>query len=102
MIRTYFEYMTLEYPKDAVHGMLLVNLTGPTAGLPWTCDSARKLLRRAGKRLGLGLVTPHQFRHDFGSSVLHASGGNSAGRPGCGRVGISEDRRGDLRARRRG
>lgn len=77
MIRTYFEYMTLEYPKDAVHGMLLVNLTGPTAGLPWTCDSARKLLRRAGKRLGLGLVTPHQFRHDFGTTTLHASGGNS-------------------------
>ncbi len=77
MIRTYFEYMTLEYPEDAVHGMLLVNLTGPTAGLPWTCDSARGLLRRASKRLGLGLVTPHQFRHDFGTTTLHASGGNS-------------------------
>lgn len=77
MVRTYYEYMTAEYPKDAVHGMLLVNLCGPTAGLPWTCDSARKLLRRASNRLGLGLVTPHQFRHDFGTGVLHASGGNS-------------------------
>jgi integrase len=77
MVRTYFEYMTSEYPKDSVHGMLLVNLTGPTAGLPWTCDSARKLLRRASERLGLGLVRPHQLRHDFGSGVLHASGGNS-------------------------
>ena len=77
MVRTYFEYMTSEYPKDSVHGMLLVNLTGPAAGLPWTCDSGRKLLRRASERLGLGLVRPHQLRHDFGSGVLHASGGNS-------------------------
>lgn len=77
MIRTYFEYMTLEYPVDAVHGMLLVNMAGPAEGLPWTCDSARKMLRRAGNRLGLGPVKPHQFRHDFGTASLHASGGNS-------------------------
>ncbi|MEV0150317.1 MULTISPECIES: hypothetical protein [unclassified Nonomuraea] len=77
MVSTYFEYMTSEYPEDATHGMLLVNLTGPTAGLPWTCDSARKLLRRAGKRLELGRITPHQFRHDFGTGALRASGGNS-------------------------
>jgi integrase len=68
--------MTTEYPKDAGHGMLLVQLSGPGKGRPWAADAARGMLRRAGHRAGLGLVKPHQFRHSFASAVLDASGGN--------------------------
>lgn len=77
MIRTYFEYVTTEYPRDARHGMLLVNLCGPNKGQPWTTDSARKVLKRAGCRLELGLLKPHMWRHKFGSGVLDAANGNS-------------------------
>ncbi|MEY9844467.1 integrase [Streptacidiphilus sp. BW17] len=77
MVHTYFDYMTTEYPSDAKHGMLLVNLAGPNTGMPWTTDSARKLLRRAGYRLDLGLIKPHMWRHQFGSGVLDAAGGNA-------------------------
>ncbi|MFF8912755.1 hypothetical protein ACF08M_05350 [Streptomyces sp. NPDC015032] len=69
--------MTTEYPPNAQHGMLLVNLTGPTVGLPRTTDSARKLLKRAGYRLDLGPVWPHMFRHRFGSAVFDAADGNA-------------------------
>ena len=32
MIHAYFEYVTTEYPADAGHGMLLVQLHGENAG----------------------------------------------------------------------
>jgi integrase len=35
------------------------------------------MLRRAGVRLGLGRIRPHQFRHSFATGVLDASGGNT-------------------------
>ncbi|MGH3802093.1 MAG: tyrosine-type recombinase/integrase [Pseudonocardiaceae bacterium] len=77
MIHTYFEYMTTEYPRSAAdHGMLLVGLAGPNHGQPWAADAARGMLRRAGRRAGLGLVKPHAFRHSFATAVLDASGGN--------------------------
>ena len=76
MIHAYFEYMTTEYPKEAGHGMLLVQLNGQDKGQPWAADAARGMLRRAGERAGLGLVKPHQFRHSFANAVLDASGGN--------------------------
>jgi len=76
MIHAYFEYMTTEYPEDAGHGMLLVQLHGEQRGLPWAPDAARGMLRRAGTRAGLGRVRPHAFRHVFASAVLDASGGN--------------------------
>jgi integrase len=76
MIHAYFEYMTIEYPKDSGHGMLLVQLAGLATGRPWTADAARGMLRRAGVRAGFGLVRPHQFRHSFATAVLDASGGN--------------------------
>ncbi len=76
MIHAYFEYVTTEYPADAGHGMLLVQLHGENAGQPWAPDAARGMLRRAGIRAGLGRVHPHAFRHGFATAVLDASGGN--------------------------
>lgn len=78
MVHTYFEYLTGgEYPRVAAgHGMLLVQLHGPGTGQPWAPVGARRMLGRAGKRSGLGLVKPHAFRHNFTSAVLDASDGN--------------------------
>ena len=76
MIHAYFEYLTSEYPCEAGHGMLLVQLHGQSAGQPLAPAGARRMLARAGKRAGLGPVKPHAFRHSFTSAVLDASGGN--------------------------
>ncbi len=56
MVHAYFEYMTSGYPRRAGHGMLLVQLHGPAAGQPWAPVGARRMLARAGKRAGLGIV----------------------------------------------
>ena len=76
MVHAYFEYLTSEYPREAGHGMLLVQLHGPDAGQPWAPVGARRMLARAGRRAGLGIVKPHAFRHSFTSAVLDAAGGN--------------------------
>ena len=76
MVHTYFEYVTTEYPRGAGHGMLLVQLHGERAGQPWAPTAARRMLARAGKRAGLGVVKPHAFRHTFTSAVLDAADGN--------------------------
>jgi integrase len=76
MIHTYFEYVTTEYPVGVQHGMLLVQLSGPDTGQPWAAVAARRMLRRAGHRAGLGKVLPHAFRHSFATAVLEAAGGN--------------------------
>src|SRR6266704_1595279 len=76
MVHAYFEYVTGEYPRGAGHGMLLVQLHGPDAGQPWAPVAARRMLARAGKLAGLGIVRPHAFRHSFTSAVLDAAGGN--------------------------
>jgi integrase len=78
MVHTYFEYLTSsEYPRGTVgHGMLLVQLHGAGSGQPWAPVGVRRMLGRAGKRAGLGLVRPHAFRHFFTSAVLDASDGN--------------------------
>lgn len=77
MIHTYFEYMTMQYPRDAGHGMLLVQLRGPATGEPWSTAGLRGMLRRAGVREELGRIRPHQFRHGFATGVLDASEGNA-------------------------
>jgi integrase len=76
MIHTYFDYITTEYPREAGHGMLLVQLHGERVGAPWAPVAARRMLARAGQRAGLGVVRPHMFRHSFASAVLDATGGN--------------------------
>lgn len=77
MVHTYFEYLTSEYPRQGVgHGMLLVQLHGDAAGQPWAPVAARRMLARAGRRAGLGVVKPHAFRHSFTSAVLEAADGN--------------------------
>jgi integrase len=76
MIHTYFEYMTTEYPRHCGHSMLLVQVHGAGRGQPWAPDAARGMLRRAGRRVGLGLIRPHAFRHSFATAVLDESGGN--------------------------
>jgi integrase len=77
MVHTYFDYVTSEYPRGtAAHGMLLVQLHGPGRGQPWATVAARRMLGRAGRRAGLGLVRPHAFRHSFATAVLDAAGGN--------------------------
>ncbi|HZO64658.1 MAG TPA: tyrosine-type recombinase/integrase [Kribbellaceae bacterium] len=77
MVSFYFEYMTTEYSAATDHGMLLIQLTGPSRGQPWTADAARGVLRRAGRRAGLaGRIKPHAFRHTFTSAVLDACGGD--------------------------
>ena len=49
MVHAYFEYLTSEYPREAGHGMLLVQLHGPDAGQPWAPVGARRMLARAGR-----------------------------------------------------
>jgi integrase len=77
MIHSYFEYMMTQYPRDAGHGMLLVQLHGPAKGEPLSTAGVRGMLRRAGVREELGRVRPHMFRHGFATDVLDASGGNA-------------------------
>ncbi|MGW3974187.1 tyrosine-type recombinase/integrase [Streptomyces ardesiacus] len=76
MISSYFAYMTKEYAQFATgHGMLLIQLSGPRRGEPWTADAARGMLRRAGQRAGLpGRIKPHAFRHTTTAKVMDASG----------------------------
>ncbi|MDQ1048308.1 integrase [Streptomyces sp. V4I2] len=53
--------------------MLLVQLHGADSGQPWAPVGARRMLGRAGKRAGPGVVKPHAFRHSFTSAVLDAA-----------------------------
>ncbi|MGW2090263.1 tyrosine-type recombinase/integrase [Streptomyces sp. NPDC001880] len=76
MIHSYFDYVMDEYPRDASHGLLLIQLHGKGRGLPWAAEGARKMVSRAGLRAGLGRIRPHMFRHSLASAVLDASNGN--------------------------
>ena len=48
MVHAYFEYLTTEYPADAAHGMLLVQLKGPQRGEPLSTAGVRQMMGRAG------------------------------------------------------
>jgi hypothetical protein len=59
----------------AGHGMLLIQLSGPRRGEPWSADAARGVLRRAGRRARLpGRIKPQAFRHQLTNEVLDVSG----------------------------
>jgi hypothetical protein len=95
MVSSYFKYMTTEYAKYAAeHGMLLIQLSGPRCGAPWSADAARGMLRRAGRRAELpGRIKPQAFRQ-----VVHQQRhGRHRWRPlgGQGRrqLGVDEDGR---------
>lgn len=79
MVSSYFKYMTTEYAKHATgHGMLLIQLSGPNTGEPWTADAARGMLRRAGRRAELpGRIKPHAFRHTTTSKILDVTDNDS-------------------------
>lgn len=78
IVHTYFEYMTTEYPTElAKHGMLLVQLKGPRRGEPLSTDAVRAVMGRAGNSLGLGRTNPHGWRHQFATTVLEVSDGNT-------------------------
>lgn len=72
MVSSYYEYMTTEYARYAAgHGMLLIQLSGPRRGEPWSADAARGMLRRAGRRADLpGRIKPQAFRHQFTNDVM--------------------------------
>ncbi len=77
MVHAYFDYIVGERRTVAAgHELLLVQLAGPGIGQAWAPAAARGMLRRAGRRAGLGRVRPHMFRHSFATAVLEASGGN--------------------------
>jgi len=78
MVHSYFEYMIREYSQHAGrHGMLLIQLSGPRRGEPWSTDAARGMLRRAGRRARLtGRIKPHAFRHTFTNNVMDSAGGD--------------------------
>ncbi|GHC73054.1 tyrosine-type recombinase/integrase [Streptomyces cinnamoneus] len=78
MVSTYFAYMTTEYAQHAAgHGMLVIQLSGPSRGEPWSADAARGMLRRASRRAQLpGRITPKAFRHQLTNDVLDASDGD--------------------------
>ncbi|MFJ9368460.1 tyrosine-type recombinase/integrase [Nocardia sp. NPDC101769] len=77
MIHTYFEYMTTEYPRDAEHGQLLVQLHGRNLHQPLAPVAVRNVIKRASAKLGFSPIRPHAFRHGFATEVLDAAGGNS-------------------------
>ncbi|GAA2502452.1 hypothetical protein GCM10023100_22550 [Actinocorallia cavernae] len=79
MVSSYFKYMTTEYAKHATgHGMLLIQLSGPSIGEPWAPDAARGMLRRAGRRAELpGRIKPHAFRHTTTNKILDVTNNNS-------------------------
>ncbi|MCX5187575.1 tyrosine-type recombinase/integrase [Streptomyces sp. NBC_00268] len=79
MVSSYFKYMTTEYAKHAAgHGMLLIQLSGPNTGEPWTADAARGMLRRAGRRAQLpGRIKPHAFRHTTTNKILDVTDNDS-------------------------
>jgi len=80
MVDTYHEYLAEDYHRVralALSDLVLVHLTGPTAGQPLGTHGARQMIERAGRRAGLGLVKPHAFRHTWATALTEATGGNT-------------------------
>ncbi|MGH3288415.1 MAG: tyrosine-type recombinase/integrase [Streptosporangiaceae bacterium] len=80
MAAAYHEYLIEDYHRLralAQHDLVLVQLAGDRAGEPLSAHGARQMLERAGRRAGVGLVTPHAFRHSWASALTTATGGNT-------------------------
>src|SRR5919106_1587146 len=80
MISTYHEYLTEDYHRVravATTELMLVQLAGERAGAPLSSHGARQMLERAGRRAGLGRITPHAFRHKWATALSEATGGNT-------------------------
>jgi integrase len=80
MVAAYHEYLIEDYhPLRALagHDLVLIRLAGDAAGQALTPHGARQMLERAGRRAGLGRVTPHAFRHTWASALTEATGGNT-------------------------
>ena len=80
MVDTYNEYLAEDYHRVravAHTDLVLVHLTGETAGQPLSPHGARQMLDRAGRRAGLGRVRPHAFRHTWATALTEATGGNT-------------------------
>ena len=80
MISTYHEYLTEDYHRVravATTELMLVQLAGERAGAPLSSHGARQMLERAGRRAGLGRITPHAFRHTWATALSEATGGNT-------------------------
>lgn len=80
MVAAYHQYLIEDYHRMralAQHDLVLVQLAGERAGEPLSPHGARQMLERAGRRAGLGLVTPHAFRHTWASALTGATGGNT-------------------------
>jgi integrase len=80
MVTSYHEYLIEDYHRlrAAADGTaVLVQLSGERAGKGLSPHGARQMLERAGRRAGLGLITPHAFRHTWASALAEATGGNT-------------------------
>ena len=80
MVDSYNEYLADEYHgvrAVAQTDLVLVHVTGPTAGQPLSTHGARQMLERAGRRAGLGRIKPHAFRHTWATALTQATGGNT-------------------------
>lgn len=69
---TFHAYLLEEYPLQAErlgHGMLLVNLEGPSVGHPMTATRLNKLFDQLHARTGIK-AHPHLFRHTLATRML--------------------------------
>ncbi len=71
-----YEFERFAVPQAASSDFVLVNLFRPPVGAPMRPDGVGELMAACSRRAGLGrVVTAHQLRHAFGSSLADAGGG---------------------------
>lgn len=72
--KTFHAYLLEEYPHQAErlgHGMLFVNLEGPSVGHPMSATRLNKLFDQLHTRTGIK-AHPHLFRHTLATRMLQA------------------------------
>ena len=74
-----YELERMSVPAAAASDFVFVNLFRGKVGAPMRVDAVNDLIAAAARVPGwLGVVTPHQLRHAFGSNVLDAGAGLDA------------------------